>query len=264
MQDSDRHADKVRFDPVAETYEHHRPGYRPEAFARLMEATGLEHGARCLEVGCGPGQATVPLAELGLDIVAIDIGADLTTAARRNTERYPNVTVETTSLEDLEAPRGSFDIIVGASSLHWIEPDVRSSRCHELLRPDGYLALLGNDYSSPAIGVEDELAEIFDLYVPEWSLERRRFKAKCKAKLVAEEIQPDPRFRHALSETYRWEATYDADGYIGVMQTYSSYWALPPEQRDPITEAVRVAIEAARGGVVVRPWETNFFLFERC
>ena len=66
---------RVTFDGDAERYDRARPGYPAATFDDLLALTGLGPGARVLEIGCGTGQATVPLAERGCQIVAVELGA---------------------------------------------------------------------------------------------------------------------------------------------------------------------------------------------
>jgi len=58
------------FDRAAEDYQRTRPVCPPQLFDDLIDLAGLEAGDRVLEIGCGTGQATVPLAERGLAITA--------------------------------------------------------------------------------------------------------------------------------------------------------------------------------------------------
>ena len=42
-----------------------------------------------IEIGCGTGQATAPLAERGLAVTAVELGAELATNARRRLTGFP-------------------------------------------------------------------------------------------------------------------------------------------------------------------------------
>ena len=72
---------KVTFESVADRYHTARPDYPGELFDELVTATGLPHDARLLEIGCGTGKATVPLAERGFAITALELGAELARTA---------------------------------------------------------------------------------------------------------------------------------------------------------------------------------------
>src|SRR5919109_4571971 len=75
------------FDEDAERYDRARPGYPPELYDDLEELAGAGPGSRVLEVGCGTGQATVPLAGRGCRITAVEAGACMAAVARRNVAR---------------------------------------------------------------------------------------------------------------------------------------------------------------------------------
>ena len=47
----------------------------------------LPEGARILEIGCGTGQATLPLARRGYSILCVELGEGLAAAARRILEK---------------------------------------------------------------------------------------------------------------------------------------------------------------------------------
>ncbi len=88
------------FNTVAEDYEAARPGY-PEALVEdILTFAALPDGARCLEVGCGTGQATLPFARRGLSILCLDIGLDLLRRAQANLSAYPSVRFQNIAFED--------------------------------------------------------------------------------------------------------------------------------------------------------------------
>src|ERR1700676_4699677 len=80
----DRHRLRMTFDEVAEGYDRARPGYPSHMFDDLVTLAGLDPGARLVEIGCGTGQATVPLAERGLSIICVELGERLAAIAREN------------------------------------------------------------------------------------------------------------------------------------------------------------------------------------
>jgi SAM-dependent methyltransferase len=54
---------RTGFDRAAEDYQRTRPICPGQLFDDLIQLAGLEAGGRVIEIGCGTGQATVPLAE---------------------------------------------------------------------------------------------------------------------------------------------------------------------------------------------------------
>jgi hypothetical protein len=98
--DDSKRSDRGRlFEQVPELYDRVRPGYPSELFADLVHITGIADDASILEVGCGTGQATRPLAELGYNITAVEPGPGLARLARQRVVEFPNVGIEVSSFE---------------------------------------------------------------------------------------------------------------------------------------------------------------------
>jgi protein-L-isoaspartate O-methyltransferase len=79
MTQEDRERLRATFDQAAELYERARPGYPPALFDDLAGLAGMGPGSRVLEIGPGTGQATLPLAERGCRVMAVELGPDLAT-----------------------------------------------------------------------------------------------------------------------------------------------------------------------------------------
>ena len=53
---------RATYDEAALLYDQARPGYPEALFDDMVSLSGIPPGGRILEIGCGTGQATVPLA----------------------------------------------------------------------------------------------------------------------------------------------------------------------------------------------------------
>src|SRR5664280_657799 len=60
----------------------------PDLGAVLVEACGVEPGARVLDVAAGSGNATIPAALTGSSVVACDLKPELFTSGRENAVRH--------------------------------------------------------------------------------------------------------------------------------------------------------------------------------
>jgi ubiquinone/menaquinone biosynthesis C-methylase UbiE len=153
-----RHYQRALFDGIAELYEVCRPGY-PARVVEFVTATAeLGPGAAVLEVGCGTGQLTERLARPGLQLTAIDIGASMIAAARQRLTGA-EVCFQVTSFEDLNAADTAFDLVISSAAFHWIDPEIAFTKSARLLRPGGWLALLGTEehYDDPLGAALDAL-----------------------------------------------------------------------------------------------------------
>jgi len=122
---SDKAATRARLratsDAVATKYADARATYPEEVFDALVAATGIGPGSRLLEVGCGPGTATLPLARLGCRTTAVELGAGLAAEARRRLAAYPDVDVVTGSFETWPWGERSFDLVHAATAWQWVD-----------------------------------------------------------------------------------------------------------------------------------------------
>ena len=130
------------FDLVAEDYNVYRSPYPQEVVDTVIAASNLHHGSRVLEIGCGTGQLSVPLAQHGIDLLALELGPHLAALARRNLKRFANVQVEVSSFEEWPMPSQKFDAVVSASAFHWLDPAVRFSKSAQALHQGGFLTIL--------------------------------------------------------------------------------------------------------------------------
>src|SRR5579875_3574084 len=135
------HELRTVFDLDAESYDRTRPVCPAELFDDLMRAADLRSGDQVLEIGAGTGQATLPLAERGLSVTAVELGAQLAAVARRRLAGYSDVEIVAGSFEEWTPPNRPFDAVLAVNSLHWVDPAVRYAKPAALLRPGGVMAI---------------------------------------------------------------------------------------------------------------------------
>lgn len=72
------------FDQSASIYLSARPAYPAELFDEVIAETKITDRSELLEIGAGPGTATVELARRGFRITVLELGEELAEQARRN------------------------------------------------------------------------------------------------------------------------------------------------------------------------------------
>jgi len=70
--DKDLETKKSWYSPVADRYNRVRPRYSQEMITRVIEVAQLPQQGKILELGCGPGTATLPLAKRGFFLVSLE------------------------------------------------------------------------------------------------------------------------------------------------------------------------------------------------
>jgi SAM-dependent methyltransferase len=246
-EDAERHRLRATFDQGAQRYDDARPVAPATVFDDLVELAGLEPRARVLEIGCGTGQATLPLAERGFSILAVELGASLAELARHKLAAFPQVEIVTSSFEEWGPAGESFDAVVSFNAFHWIDPDVRFAKSAAVIRPGGSLAVFGSAFvvHDGADPVWLALAEDYEAVTGEGEPRRHVDDVRDRS----DEFTKGGHFRTVTRETYVWDLTYGADEYVALLATMSTYRALADDVREELFERIRGRIRANGGSV---------------
>jgi SAM-dependent methyltransferase len=90
----------------------------------VLALSDIPRDGRILEIGCGPGNATLPYAARGYHVTAIELGPQLAARAVQNLARFPRVRVVNASFEEWPLEENAFDLAISAEAMHWIPPEV--------------------------------------------------------------------------------------------------------------------------------------------
>jgi SAM-dependent methyltransferase len=252
---NDRLRLRATFNQAAASYADARPTYPAALFDALVAATGIGPGSRLLEVGCGPGTATFPLARLGCRITAVELGEELASQARRRLAAYPDVEVVTGSFETWPPRERAYDLVYAATAWHWVDPEVRYQRAHEVLRRGGSLAFWRADHVIPA-GGDPFFAEIQDVYdeIGEGVPDDHVFAAPGELEDSRHEVEASGLFEVTVVRHLDWETTHDADGYLALLDTFSGHIAMTPAARDHLYAEIRRRLALRPDGRLRRHW----------
>ena len=135
-------------------------------FARSTKTPKILAGLRVLDIGCGGGLLSEPLARLGGDVIGADASAiNIEIAKLHATASDLKIDYRATAAEDLAADRERFDIILALEIVEHV-PDVAAfvGLCAEMLRPGGLLVVSTINRTAKAFG----LAIIGAEYVLRW------------------------------------------------------------------------------------------------
>jgi ubiquinone/menaquinone biosynthesis C-methylase UbiE len=130
------------YDRWAATYEHDtNPLIRLEESITL-ELIGPVPDQRVLDVGCGTGRYCVLLAERGASVVGLDPSAKMLEQARQKTSSYPQLELWRGTIEQMDLPDGSFDLVLSALALsHLPELEPTVSEMVRVLKGGGRLII---------------------------------------------------------------------------------------------------------------------------
>lgn len=193
------------FSRQAPDYAKYRPGYPEALFSWLADhVPGRE---LAWDVGCGNGQAAVPLAAHFRRIVATDLSAAQIGLA----QQHPRVDYRAAPCEQSGLPDACCDLVTVAQAIHWFDFDAFHAEARRVLRPGGLIAawtytLLRGE---PAINaaIESFYAEVL---TPWWPPQRRWVELGYAGMPFPFTVLPTPTFEIRL----RWTLA-DLVNYIG-------------------------------------------------
>lgn len=95
-------------------------------------------GKSVLDLGCGYGWHCIYVAEQGASsVIGVDLSAKMLEVAREKTQE-PQVSYIQGSIEDIDFPENSFDIVISSLALHYVPSfEVVAAHVRKFLKPEG-------------------------------------------------------------------------------------------------------------------------------
>jgi trans-aconitate methyltransferase len=132
---------------VPDFYQRYRRGYPPETITAVASQFSLTHNDIAIDLGCGTGQLTRPLAAKARAVIGIDPEPDMLARARH--EGGTNITwmvgadTDIPTLTKLLGERSVSTVTIG-QALHWMDHNTLFRALYPLIRPGGGVAVLTN------------------------------------------------------------------------------------------------------------------------
>ena len=246
------------FDRVAAEYDRVRPGYPAELIDAALAGAEVR---RVLEVGCGTGQLTEALAARGLEVEAVEPGANLAALARR---RVPELRIRAGRFEDVALPQAGYDAVFSATAFHWVDTSLGWAKAAAVLRPRGRLALLAHVYVSDAEVRPAQIA-LSKAYGEDWSFptDEEVLAAALTARHNISEVwkaftwaDASPRaaelFGEARIEARLLRYELDAHAFLALQRTTSTHLTLPPDRLEAVEQAILGLVDSLGGRYPIR------------
>ena len=245
------------FDGVAEIYERVRPLYPARLFDDLFNYLGGDPAnpepVATIEIGPGTGQATGSLLARGATVAAVEPGPKLAEFLRSKFSGQPRLVVINERFEDAPLPEGMADLVVAATSFHWVDPAVRYEKVRAALRAGGVLAVIGtNQIASEADRGYFEASQV---------LYQRYFPGEEPGELQGEDVTP-PEIPEIIDSgvfekvelfRYRWDQRYNTEEYLDLVRSYSNTNQMEPGAREAFLGDLERFIDEEYEGYVIRP-----------
>ncbi len=251
------------YSEVADAYNKVRPRYPQELICRTVELAQLPSDAIVLEVGCGPGIATIAFAQLGFSMVCLEPSQEACFLARQNCASYPDVEIKNTTLEEWELETERFHAVLAATAWHWVPPEIGYPKAADALREKGSLILLWNMTPQPPYEVYQALNEVYQTQAPSLGRYEDRETQEKILREIGQNVIDSGWFKKLVSEQLACEVTYSIDDYLTLLNTFSPYIMLDPQKRDVLFEGLRQVLERNCGRSIQVSYLSAFHIAQK-
>lgn len=251
------------FDIVAELYDSARPTYPDALFDDIMRLSGVPAGGRVLEIAPGTGKATLPIAERGFRITAIELGANLAAVARRNLASYPDVDVQVGAFEEWPLPEEPFDLVLCVSAFHWLDHEVALPKIAAALKPGGAFAhTTGGHVEGGTSQFFVDAQDCYMKHMPGTPPGIRLVPAE-NVPLECEDVDASGWFEPARHARHAWLRDFTTETYLAEISTYSSTLELGDDNRTALLECIRRLIDERYDGAITKAYLTDLHVSRR-
>jgi ubiquinone/menaquinone biosynthesis C-methylase UbiE len=266
------------FAGAAGYYARYRARYPDEVFAGLVGRLGLDGRQRALDLGCGPGTATVPLAGHVAEVVAVDpepamLAEGLRLAERTGVDTISWMRGDSTTLGELDL--GTFDLAVMAASFHWMERAETLRELDRLIRAAGAVVVITGSVSGTAPDLPDRptWADAVVAVRERWIPFRRRWRDDGRSdQRTYSQVRREHRdvmhaspFDRIDAFEVHWERRHDLESLVGLQMTMpdSTPGALA-ERAEGFRDDLRSELARVEpSGVFVEPIRTEVLIGRR-
>ncbi|MGO9294999.1 MAG: class I SAM-dependent methyltransferase [Streptosporangiaceae bacterium] len=128
------------------SWDQHGSANLQKVTAAVLQVADIRPGAQAVDLGCGNGQLSLPLAERGARVLAVDVSPAMVEALQAEAGRRGLAGLEAVALpvESMALPAGSADLIVSSYALHHLRDRDKPwlvAAAFSWLRPGGMFVL---------------------------------------------------------------------------------------------------------------------------
>ena len=214
--------------------------------------SGISADGRILEIGCGPGNATIPFAKRGYRIVGIELGERLAALAIKNCRAYPGVEIRNIAFEDWVLEEEAFDLAISADAFHWIPPAVGYPKVARALKDSRSAVFFWYVPIDPETDWSRAIEEVYRERVPYVENPDKLFTLEWLIGTIKDNFEACRCFGEVTVKQYRWSETYTSEQYLKLLRTFSGHRGLDEDTRDKLFAGIGEVIEQF-GGRVRKP-----------
>ncbi|BBN98343.1 hypothetical protein St703_10480 [Sporolactobacillus terrae] len=206
------------YDGAAYYYLKYRGQYSDRLIDTLANKCHLNGEGRLLDLGCGTGKLTFPLAHFFEETVGIDVSSDMLKSAQSQCELLNIKKMKWMKMpsEKISPALGSFRMITAGDAFHWMDREHVLKLSYDLLEEGGALALVGQGHilGDRSLEWQKAVQHVVDKWFPN---RNRRINAVRHEHIVAQSS-----FHSLLTGQIHSERERDIPSIIGYLYSTST------------------------------------------
>ena len=250
---------RVTFEEVAETYDEAISGYPEELFDDVLTLSGIPSAGRILEIGCGPGNSTLPFARQGYRILAIELGEKLAELAAQNCRDYPGVEILNVAFEDWEVE----ELALSVDAFHWIPPEIGYPRVARALKDSGSAVFSWRVPVDPKTDWSRAIEAIYRERAPQAENPDTLFTFEWLVGIAKDNFGACECFGEVTVRHYSWSEAVTTERYLKRLRTFSSHREMDKGTREALFAGIRDVLDRS-GGEVTMPRQVALFHARVC
>jgi SAM-dependent methyltransferase len=243
-----------RFTDRVADYVNFRPHYPQAVFDMLREELGFRQGTTIADIGSGTGISTKPLLELGCTVYAVEPNAAMRSAAEQWLGGFPRFESVAGTAEATTLGEHSVDAIVAAQAFHWFDAAKARQEFARILRPAGWVVLLGNH----RLKSESPFDKSYDEIVEGFAIDLEMVKANELRSIDSKTLSGFFGVNGFEIRSFRNYQVLDFDGLKGRLLSSSYAPKAPHPNHAPMISKLREIFDTySTSGTVRMVYETN-------
>jgi len=241
------------FGADAAAYDAARPTYPTTLIDHLIDDQIRRQGDRgaltVLDVGCGTGKVGRLFVAKGASVLGVEADERMASVARTH-----GLEVVVSSFEAFEADGRRFDLVVAGQAWHWVDPLLGAHKAAHLLQPGGLLAPFWNLRQRPDPEVAARFDDLYRRLAPELARTDLALGASERARQLDDYLVPiaaTGSFEACQVRRFAWQQRYDPLQWRALLETQSDHHLLDPARREPLLDAVALAVQDLGGSLVI-------------
>jgi len=206
------------YDGAAYYYLKYRGQYSDRLIQTLALKCGLDGNGRLLDLGCGTGKLTFPMANYFDETIGIDVSTDKLQSARSQCELLDIHTMKWLKMasEQMNPELGSFRMITAGDAFHWMDRELVLKLSYDRLEPGGALALVGQGHmlGDRSLDWQKAVQRIVDKWFPN--------SKRLKHSVRHEQLVAQSSFHSLLTGQIHSERERDIPSIIGYLYSTST------------------------------------------